>query len=158
MKKLIFLDFDGVITTLKSRWCLDPEKIALLQEIVDKTGAEIVISSSWRRGTLESTIRSITDPNNPFVKDVPFSLLDKVVGITRRLQVIDPSGETSPRNIRGIEIMSYLQEHNYEDISYVILDDDSDMLYWQKDNFIQTDASEGLSKEDVQKAIKILNK
>lgn len=49
--KVIFLDFDGVITTEKSRWCLDKDKMLLLKRIVDATGAKIVISSSWRRLT-----------------------------------------------------------------------------------------------------------
>ena len=34
MRKIIFLDFDGVITTLKSRWKLDKEKLELLKRIV----------------------------------------------------------------------------------------------------------------------------
>ena len=39
-----------------------------------------------------------------------------------------------------------------------ILDDDSDMLYIQKDHFIKTDTYKGLSEENVQQAIQILNK
>lgn len=42
------------------------------------------------------------------------------------------------------------------DYSYVILDDDSDMLYEQRNYFVQT-TQEGLTEEDVSKAIKILN-
>ena len=34
--KVIFLDFDGVITTMKSRWNLCKEKMELVKEIVDK--------------------------------------------------------------------------------------------------------------------------
>lgn len=49
--KVIFLDFDGVITTMKSRWNLCKEKMELVKEIVDKTDAKIVISSSWRHST-----------------------------------------------------------------------------------------------------------
>ena len=43
------------------------------------------------------------------------------------------------------------------DFSYVILDDDTDMLYDQKDNFIHTECINGLTKELADKAIKILN-
>ena len=43
------------------------------------------------------------------------------------------------------------------DFSYVILDDDTDMLYDQKDNFIHTECVNGLTKELADKAIKILN-
>ena len=44
------------------------------------------------------------------------------------------------------------------DYTYVILDDDSDMLYDQRNNFIQTHMYDGLSEDDVKKAIEILNK
>lgn len=65
--KVIFLDFDGVITTMKSHWNLCKEKMELVKEIVDKTGAKIVISSSWRHSTLESTLDYITTLGNAFV-------------------------------------------------------------------------------------------
>ena len=50
MRKIIFLDFDGVITTMASRYALDRYKCDLLQQVIDLTGAEIVVSSSWRCG------------------------------------------------------------------------------------------------------------
>ena len=40
----------------------------------------------------------------------------------------------------------------------LIIDDDSDMLYWQKDNFVNTDREIGLTDADTDLAIKILNK
>ena len=51
--KIIFLDFDGVITTPASRGCLSAQKMQLVKKIVDATGAKIVISSSWRRRDVE---------------------------------------------------------------------------------------------------------
>ena len=56
--KIIFLDVDGVLNSqdLLER-CgedklvpIDEENIRCLKEIVDETGAEIVLSSSWRFG------------------------------------------------------------------------------------------------------------
>lgn len=57
MNKYIFLDIDGVLNSMD--WFkenretsdyteIDPEKVKLLKEIVDKTGAEIILSSTWR--------------------------------------------------------------------------------------------------------------
>lgn len=43
MKKIIFLDFDGVITTLKSGWKLDPEKLELLGRILGIPVSELKI-------------------------------------------------------------------------------------------------------------------
>ena len=59
--KILFLDFDGVVTTVKSHWRFDEEKMALLGTILDATDAKIVITSSWRRYSLMDTIDFITN-------------------------------------------------------------------------------------------------
>lgn len=51
--KVIFLDFDGVITS-KNGYSLDPEKMELVKRICDETGAYIVVSSSWRRKRIDN--------------------------------------------------------------------------------------------------------
>lgn len=65
MTPAIFLDFDGVLNNMpyiyeceraikvnEGRWShadmLDPARIARLNTLVERTGAEVVISSSWR--------------------------------------------------------------------------------------------------------------
>lgn len=53
--KIIFLDIDGVISTEKSHYTLDKDACDLLGKIIDATDANIVISSSWRRNTVEDT-------------------------------------------------------------------------------------------------------
>lgn len=54
MNKILFLDFDDVIATEKSRYNLDKECCDRIQKIVDAIGCKIVISSSWRRGSLKT--------------------------------------------------------------------------------------------------------
>lgn len=71
---------------------------------------------------------------------------------------------------RGVEIKQWIDTHihsengknwNYKEIgsdfNYVILDDDSDMLLEQAEHFVKTDTLLGLSEDDVERAIKILN-
>lgn len=63
MKKIIFLDFDGVLNTEYNQNLLmyhgkswkdkygaffDPETVAELKRIVEETNADIVIESSWK--------------------------------------------------------------------------------------------------------------
>ena len=59
MKKIIFLDIDGVLATpeyLKDGlWALNPDKQEMLGKILSETNADIVLSSSWRQNTLEET-------------------------------------------------------------------------------------------------------
>lgn len=154
--KVIFLDFDGVITTLESKWELDPKKMKLIKRICNKTGAKIVISSSWRRWTLEDTIKDITDTSRWGVP-VPFTPIKKVIGVTSRVYAFKNDDVQHHCIVpRGVEIKMYLDEHTDID-KYVILDDDADMLLEQAPYFIRTDAIEGISELDAEKAITILN-
>lgn len=156
--KIVFLDFDGVVTTVKSHWWFDEEKMALLGTILDATNAKIVITSSWRRYSLMDTIDFIT--NREVERgSVPFAFPDKVIGVTDRMFALSYSGaEKRYSVVRGEEIRRWQEENDACECPYVILDDDSDMLLWQKDNFVQTDSELGLSEEDCEKAIWILNK
>lgn len=154
--KVIFLDFHGVIITYKSQNRLDKEKMKLVEYICKKTDAYIVITSSWRRSTLEDTIKYITDTSHWSIP-IPFIPIERVIGVTSRMfSFKGGDNKYHYRVARGVEIKRYLDDH--EDIDkYVILDDDSDMLLEQAPYFIKTDAVEGLSKLDAEKAINILN-
>lgn len=153
--KVIFLDFDGVITSVKSKWNLDPEKMDLIKYICDSTGAKIVISSSWRKYDLESTIKHITT-ESLFTGHGVFSIPELVVGITPRFDYFYDSEDKYIHIPKGVEIEHYL--NRYSDIdTYVILDDDSDILLNQADFFIQTNPYTGITKEEAERAIKILN-
>ena len=54
--KILFLDVDGVLNYDKCKArCgsfrgIESEKVALLKQIIDATGALIVLTSSWRHG------------------------------------------------------------------------------------------------------------
>lgn len=154
--KVIFLDFDGVITTLKSKYSIDNGKVELVKNICDATGAKIVISSSWRRYTLEQTIEAITNEEKVYGKN-PFPYPEYIIDITSRMYGFKYGNkETHYGLCRGVEIDRWLREH--QDVTnYIILDDDSDMLLSQKKHFIKTHALNGICKKDVEKAIKILN-
>ena len=146
MEKVIFLDFDGVITVLETRWEPSEEHMRRVKRICDETGAKIVISSSWRWYSLDETFKRIYK-RCPEINENHFLLnKDLCVGVTRR---IGPGG-------RGDEIKDWLSEH--PDVKkFVILDDDSfDMLPEQKPFLINTAWNIGIQDEDVEKAIKIL--
>lgn len=181
-QRFIFLDIDGVIATPKTlkngMWALTPEKQDLLGMILEKTDAKIVLSSSWRKHSLEDTIK--------YMNENGFRYSDKIVGITIRAYHYVEKG-INLSIPRGVEIKQWLhthviypwyayseQEKQYEilnedgtfkmmrsnklgtDFTYVILDDDSDMLYEQSDYFICCDSFEGLTLEQANKAINIL--
>jgi len=168
MKKIIFLDIDGVLATpdfLKDgQWALNPEKQELLGKVLLETDAEIVLSSSWRYSTLEETKKHMESEG--------FLFNNKLIGVTIRAYQWLEKGTGIHLSIpRGVEIKQWLDTHIHsnngkdwerkklgKDFNYIILDDDSDMLLEHKDNFIRTDGNIGLTIENVKEAIKILNK
>ena len=144
--KIIFLDFDGVITTYKSGYKIDPEKVELLLKIVEETGAKIVITSSWRSYNIEETRKKLGD----------LSFMKYVIDVTPRLNYRDSDGDYWSV-ARGTEIHHWMMKHGDDVDNYVILDDEEDMLISQNSHFVLTDIYTGLSEEHVQKAIEILN-
>jgi hypothetical protein len=161
MRKLLFLDVDGVLnsdafystknqakrmkeiqekhpymdrTRVYQVSCFDPIAVANLNKIIKETGCELIVSSSWRFTT---GLRE----------------LFKYVGIEAEISGI--TGICASR-YRGDEIQEFLDQQT-EPYVYCILDDDGDMLEWQLKNFIQTDWRVGLVESDVDKAIEILN-
>jgi hypothetical protein len=159
--KVIFLDIDGVLNHerfYKERHERRNEEGALehpyseiditsvnnLNNLCDETGAKVVISSTWRHSGLG------------YCKDV----LEKV-GFTGEIIDITPTHES---RLRGLEILDWIKSNEeligdryYNFTEYVILDDDSDMLYWQRNNFLLIDRYVGLTMGDVFRAKRILN-
>ena len=125
---------------------LDDRAIANLNRIIEETGCKVVLSSSWR-SSIES--ENIFTQNLLKLKGFKYEFYD----VTPRLWFSDFSIR------RGEEIKFWLDKESekHEIESFVILDDDSDMLPEQMNNFIHVDSNIGLTYKDVCKAIKILN-
>ena len=154
MNKLIFLDIDGVLDTYKSHYMLDPVLMDRLGNILGRTGAWIVISSSWRCGNVPDTIEFMTDYDNPRVGSNPFPFTDRIVGITPILYSIIDDDIDRPAT-RGEEINAYLKAHPCD--NYVILDDCDEMLGDQRQHLVFVNDEIGLTDNDVEKAVSILN-
>jgi hypothetical protein len=135
--------------------------------ILEKTNAEIVLSSSWRFHTVEKTREHMTKKG--------FRFSNKITGVTIRAhryidRYIDRTEKIHLSIPRGVEIKQWIDTNIHYvskddwgkkkygvDYTYAILDDDNDMLLEHKDNFLQTDPMEGLTKEIEDKTIEILN-
>ena len=144
--KIIFLDFDGVITHPESGWRIDQKKVKLVEKIIKATDAKIVISSSWAIGSkdAEAFIK-----HNLSEKLLNTLFAKSIFSVVQQARYWDDS--------RGQQIERWLNEHENEVENYVILDDDSDMLESQLFNFVQTDTFFGMSDRTVDLAVKILN-
>ena len=150
--KVIFLDFDGVLNSAKYLLnhegygvVIDPARMRLLKQIVDTTGARIVLSTSWR----EHWEKDLTKCDSTGV------LINNVFS-EYGLQAYDKTPELHAR--REVEIKSWLDKHP-EVKNFVVLDDRLLSADYLNGHFIKTsNYFDGLDEEDVQKAIDILNR
>jgi len=144
--KVIFLDFDGVIT-IPPKWHLKADKIKWIKKIVDETDAKIVVSSSWRMESVEETIdKMIGRPKRCPRNRMLYWLIDNLYDVTHTY-----------KGLRGQEIKDWLNEQN--DIeNYVIIDDDGDFLDEQLYHFVQTNYEDGITETEAIRAIKVLNR
>lgn len=149
--KIIFLDFDGVIT-IPPTWILNANKIKLIKKLVEETGAKIVVSSSWRSDNVEDTIKSITG----YTKKCPktkmlYWLADNIYDVTPWNSAKNFKGSG-----RGGQIQTWLDNHSKEVENYIIIDDDGDMLDSQLYHFIQTDYQTGFTEHEYELAYRVL--
>jgi hypothetical protein len=128
----------------------DPRCVAWLDYIIQKTGAKIVISSTWRMSGLKVMQNLWRD------RKLPGEVIDITCGRGYG-KGVDP--ELIKRHLtegadRGYEIQQWLEDHP-EVTRYVILDDDIDMCTGQ--NFVHTPGKFGLENDSTDKAIIFLN-
>lgn len=160
MNKYIFLDIDGVLNSMD--WFeqnknvsgfieINPDKVKLLKEIVDETGASIILSSSWRE---------LYTSNGKQENEMYTYLIDSLKQFGLYIKDHTPYINDN----RPLEIKTWLENNDNESDRYVSLDDDySYEAYKQygieehlvKTSFYETDG--GLRQEHVDKAVKILN-
>ena len=166
MKKVIFLDIDGVLNTKwwytqmdrnsprdQYGYAFDSKAVANLKRIVEETGAGIVISSSWKSLGFSELEEMWTDRGLPgkLIGVTPNSVSDELL-----LEADIDSIELF--HIRGEEIKEWLTKHGKNVSNYAIIDDMDYMLPEQQSHFVQTNPEVGITKEDAEKAIKIINK
>lgn len=172
MKKVIFLDIDGVLNsdrTLYEDTSLEDDLILNLKELVDKTKAKIILSSSWRLST--EAIAKLMDKLDKFglaisgttCDGVDLDWLEKYKFDTTKKYLdtkfdYDENKQIKITYDRGAEIFKWL--HDHDDCTYVILDDEIEDIkpYFSESVIVKTSYKTGLTKEDVKKAIQILNK
>lgn len=164
--RVIFLDVDGVLNSV--RWygkyhfrhryrgdrlkrSFDPAAVKRLNYIVAATGAKVVLSSTWRLGGCVHGLQRMFDKVGAKIH---------LVGITGRYthhEVTIPRGvEIKDYYSKAFDHPSFYDKCPSKLKGYVIIDDDSDMLYEQRNNFLQTNNQYGLVDDDVPKAINIL--
>jgi hypothetical protein len=156
--KVVFLDVDGVLNSEDDlmvfreknniHHCIlydevEERPLQLLKQLIERTDAKIVLSSSWRTAW-------VTDSGWYYLKEKLETALQSV-----SLVIYDRTPKLYNKE-RGDEIRLWLAHHPEVD-TFVILDDDSDMCEFIETNLVQTTYKHGLLQEHIDKAIEILN-
>lgn len=146
--KVLFLDFDGVLTSkeyegqytrtllISDPSSLDPRRVKTLQMLLDEVkDLKIVISSTWRNAYSLKSLRKIL----------------KVKGLTAPERVIDVT-PYFPNLLRSEEIQAWLNQHP-EVSNFTIVDDEPASLTKFLNKAVITNPDLGLQSEDVQALI-----
>ena len=142
--RIIFLDVDGVLNSNKTTRRIDNflfvsvSKVKLLAEVVERTGARIVLSSSWR--IQDSTV----------ARELFLRLRKELLRYNIPIYSMTPIFE---KKSREEEIKNWLLGKEVE--NFVILEDIEPMGSLVE-NCVFIDGKVGLSRVDAERAIKIL--
>lgn len=141
--KVIFLDIDGVLsgkeyqlTATEEPPLIDKSRLPILKEIIDKSGAAVVLSSTWK---------TAWEPG------CPFDLVFKEAGIV--------ISDVTPRfGLKRNDITAWLNRHPDTE-SFVILDDAKGGWDYLLPHVVITDSDtkRGLEPEDVPLALEKLS-
>lgn len=141
-RPVIFLDIDGVLNSVGSAIAFGTYRrfshvsMGILRRLVERTNADIVISSSWRVGS------SLDDLRKVFAENDPQFPVARIVDVT-------PRHSLKPR---GFEVDAWLAANGAR--THVIFDDDGDFDATQP--LVKTNNAIGLAAPHYFKACKIL--
>lgn len=171
--KIIFLDFDGVLTNNeysarlyeegkatsdKYGELFDPKAVDFLNRIIDETNAKVVVSSSWRYLGL-AKLQELWQERGLHGQVIDMTSLHAVDefivenGLEWLENGVEGNEMSSPRSM---EIELWLRYRKNSIANYVILDD-LPMPSMLQQHFVQVNPVYGLLNLQAKQAIKILN-
>lgn len=181
--KVIFLDHDGVIC-LSSNWGsrfkkqrkvytkdnprplnsevpiefrfddFDKKSVKILNEILEKTDAEIVVSSDWRFHCTLEQMQELYKIKG--IKKIPIAFTTSTLPKDTKIH----NWQTEPHETRSLEILQWLSEHP-EVTHWVAVDDlymgekfEGDKYIWGLKNFVWTvKSNEGIKQSGIKDKI-----
>lgn len=154
--KIIFLDIDGVLNSRmydrmrnwNEQTDIDETRLPLIKEIVDATGAKIVLSSTWRKHWDKD--ENLCDRDGRYINETFAKFC---------LSVYDKTPDIGAGAPRKAEVSKWLKDTAESIEAFVIIDD---YRYgWEElsERFVKTEPNFrlGIEREHAERAIAILN-
>ena len=130
---------------------VEDKKVAILKEIIDRTGAKVVLSSSWRIGWVHLELGADDWISRDFI-ELRDKLLEFGIELYDKTVVFDKYMRR-----RGDEIRGWLDKHKDVD-GYVIIDDlGGKWLRPCSSHLLQTSELKGLEEKHIKVAERILD-
>ena len=157
--KLIGLDIDGVLNSSFTKERLDglifvsDSKIILLKQLIERTGAHVLLTSTWRTGWSDLDAGLDTRDAVHFI-----ALRDKL--LESGIELMDYTPITNgQKNRRGEEIDMWMKAWKGEPIASMALLDDQNGCYLRpySNRLVRTSFTKGLLQKHVDLAVKLLN-
>jgi hypothetical protein len=156
--KIIFLDIDGVLNQKKSyadgkAYDIDRDKVGIIKGIADTTNAVIVLSSGWKFWFDDGLMPTEKHSLRLYHILCEFGL--KLFGKTPDFSTEEIRLNKAFSRVKAQEIFAWLHEHKDVE-SYVVIDDHDLMDEAIQPHLIRTDANNGITEYDAQRAVEIL--
>lgn len=145
--KLIFLDFDGVLNGRDNLYHgICPRRVIRLNRIITATGANVVVSSTWRKGLRCMELQDLLNSHG---------FAGRVISTTPVLDRWVKEKGLYLSVERGDEIQAWLAGYRRPVESFVIVDDDDDMGTLSH-RLVRTMDGRGLTDEDADRCVAML--
>ena len=151
--KIVFLDIDGVLNSRQydahrgiNDGNVDVSRLELLKQLVERTGAKIVLTSSWRRHW-----NSCGEPNDKTGEEL------QAVFERYGIQLYDKTPEINGDRVK--EIKAWLDVHP-DVLNFVIIDDTQFGWGEFESNVVKTNylIGRGLEERHIESAVSLLNR
>ena len=163
MKKIVFLDIDGVLNSnfwnenhqreISDGTLIDESKVKLLCKLVKDTDAQIILHSGWKYW-FDSDLKPLCKE-----ADKLSDLLEKegltIAGVTPDHATDEIRTSKRFSLVKAGEILAWLEQHNDVD-EWVVLDDLDLHNAVIEMHQVRTDQRIGLTDEDVERAKRVL--
>ncbi|MDU1348759.1 HAD domain-containing protein [Clostridium butanoliproducens] len=156
--KVIFLDVDGVLNSeefLENNQdeVIDRNNVTVLKNIIDKTGAVIVMSSGWRLWFDEDMMPN--DGYSQYLYDILSEFDIKLFDKTPDFSTEEIRTRKTFSHVKAKEIIAWLSEHKTVG-KYIVLDDLDLKNEEINSHLVRTNAMVGITEEDGKCAIQYL--
>jgi hypothetical protein len=156
--KVLFLDIDGVLNSQEflqnnKNEPIDRRNVSVLKNIIDKTGAVIVMSSAWRFWFDDNLAPE--EGYSQYLYDILSEFGIKIFSKTPDFSTKEIRDKKTFSHVKAKEILAWLNENTSFD-KYVVIDD-LDLLNEEVNaHLVRTNGEVGITEEDAIRVIDMI--